>query len=62
MQEILLRYFERRLSKGYKKVNFIFLLNSIPLNGQDYEKQKDLELVTIRSSGYKINSEKFLYQ
>ena len=62
MQEILLRYFERRLSKGYKKVNFIFLLNSVPLNGQDYEKQKDLELVTIRSSGYKINSEKFLYQ
>ena len=62
MQEILLRYFERRLSKGYKKVNFIFLLNSVPLNGQDYEKQKDLELVTSRSSGYKINSEKFLYQ
>ena len=62
MQEILLRYFERRLLKGYKKVNFIFLLNSVPLNGQDYEKQKDLELVTIRSSGYKINSEKFLYQ
>ena len=33
MQEILLkiRYFERGLSKGLKKVNFIFLSNPIPL-------------------------------
>ena len=42
MQEILLkmRYFERGLSKSLKKVNFIFLSNPVPFNGQDFLKQK----------------------
>ena len=42
MQEILLkiRYFERRLSKTLTKVNFIFLSNPVPFNGQSYQKQK----------------------
>ena len=41
MQEILLkiRYFERGLSKCFKKVNFFFLSNPVHFNGQDYEKQ-----------------------
>ena len=44
MKEILfkIRYFEMGLSKGLKKVIFIFLLsNPNPFNGQDYEKQKE---------------------
>ena len=32
-----MQYFERGLSKNLKKVNFIFLLNPISFNGQDYE-------------------------
>ena len=45
MQEILLkiRYFERGLSKSLKKVNFIFLSNPVPFNGQSYQKQKGPE-------------------
>ena len=44
MQEILLRirYFERGLSKTFKKVNFFFLSNPVPFNGQSYKKQKGL--------------------
>ena len=34
------RYFEKGLSKSFIKVNFIFLSNPFPFNGQDYEKQK----------------------
>ena len=43
MQQILLkiRYFERGLSKTFKKVNFIFFSNPIPFNGQCYQKQKE---------------------
>ena len=39
MQEVLLkiRYFERGLSKTLKK---LFLLNPVPFNGQNYQKQK----------------------
>ena len=42
MQEILLkiRFFEKGLSKSFKKVNFIFFLNPGPFNGQSYQKQK----------------------
>ena len=42
MQEILfkMRYFERALSKSLQKVNFIFLSNPVPFNGQDYDKDK----------------------
>ena len=42
MQEILLeiRYFERGLSKSLKKLNFIFLSNTVPFKGQSYQKQK----------------------
>ena len=41
MQEIIfkIRYFERRLSKTFKKVNFFFW-NPVPFNGQNYQKQK----------------------
>ena len=41
MQEIILkiRYFERGLSKTFKKVNF-FLLNPVLFNRQSYQKQK----------------------
>ena len=38
-----IRYFEKRLSKSLKKINFIFLSNSVPFNGQDYEKQNESE-------------------
>ena len=42
MQNIILkiRYFERILSKGLKKLTLFFLSNPVPFNGQDYEKQK----------------------
>ena len=42
MQEIILkiRYFERVLSKRHKKITFFFLINPVPFNEQDYEKQK----------------------
>ena len=42
MQEILskIKYYERRLSKTFKKVNLFFLLNPVPVNGQSYQKQK----------------------
>ena len=42
MQGILLkvRYFERLLSKSLKKVTLFFLLNPVPFNGQNYQKQK----------------------
>ena len=57
MQEILLkiRYFERRLSKGLKKVNFIFSFKPSPFKWTWTELCKTkvgLELVTSRSSGY----------
>ena len=43
MQEILLkiRYFERGLSKTFKKVNFISSSNPGSFNGQCYQKQKE---------------------
>ena len=42
MQTIILkiRYFGRVLSKYFKKVNFILLLNPVVFNGQDFKKQK----------------------
>ena len=42
MHEIILkeRYFERGLSKSLIKGNFIFLLNPLPFNRQNYQKQK----------------------
>ena len=45
MQEILLRkiYFERDLSKTFKKVNFIFSFQPVPFDGQSYQKQKKPE-------------------
>ena len=44
MQEIPLkvRYFERELSKGLKKLALLFLLNAAPYSGQDYETQRGL--------------------
>ena len=43
MQEILLTvsYFERGLSKSYKKVTLFFLLNPVPFNGQNRKKKKE---------------------
>ena len=35
-----IRFFEKGLSQSFKKVNFIFLLNPVPFNGQKYQKQK----------------------
>ena len=42
MQEILLKikYFERGLSKTFKKANFIFLSKPVLFDGQSYQKQK----------------------
>ena len=42
MQEIILKiqYFEIGLSKSIKKVIF-FLLNPVPFNGPNYQKQKE---------------------
>ena len=42
MLEILLKikYFERGLSKRFKKLTSFFLLNPVPFNGQSYQKQK----------------------
>ena len=41
MQEILLkiRYFDRGLSKTFKKVKFFFLSNPVPFYGQSYKKK-----------------------
>ena len=41
MQEILFKisYFERGLSKKIEKVNFFFLSNPVPFNGQNYQKE-----------------------
>ena len=43
MHEIILkvRHFERGLSKSLKTGNFIFLLNPVPFNRQNYQKQKE---------------------
>ena len=42
MQDILLkiRFFETGYQKASKKLPLLFLSNPVPLNGQDYEKQK----------------------
>ena len=42
MQEILskVRYFERGLSKSFKKDNFILSFEPSPFNRQNYQKQK----------------------
>ena len=42
MQRIIskIRYFGRVLSKCFKKVNLIFLLNPVVFSGQDFKKQK----------------------
>ena len=44
MQEIILkiRYFERRLSKIFKKLTLFFLSNPVPSDGQNYQKQNRL--------------------
>ena len=42
MQEIIfeIKYFERGLSKTFKKLAFFFLSNPVPFNWQNYQKQK----------------------
>ena len=53
-------YFEYRLSKSLKKVNFFFRAQSLSVDKVMKNKQ-GLELVTSHSSGYKTSSEKFIY-
>ena len=62
MQKILvkIRCYERVLLNSVKKVNFVFfLLNPVPFNGQEYEKQKgpgssDRSLFRLQSKFRKI--------
>ena len=64
MLEILLkiRYFERGLTKTFKKVNFIFFFpTQFLLMDKIIENKRGLELVTSPSSGYKTSLKKFLY-
>ena len=44
------------IKKPFKKLIYFFLMKPVPFNGQDYEKEKGLELVTNQSSGYKTSS------
>ena len=65
MQEILvkIRYFERGLSKAFKKVNFIFFFPTQSfLMDKAIKNKRKLELVTSPSLGYETSSEKFLYK
>ena len=55
------RYLERGLSKSLKQVNLCFLLDPVSFKGQNYQKQKGLELAISCTSGCKRSSEKFLY-
>ena len=48
--------------KALQKFSLFFLSNPVPLNGQSYQKQKRVELVTSRSSDHETSSRKFLYQ
>ena len=63
MEEIILKvkYFEKRSSKSFKKGNFIFLSNPVPLIDKINQNKRGLEPVTSRYSGYETNSEKFFY-
>ena len=62
MQEILLkiRYFEQGLSKTFKRVTLIFLLNPALFNGQSYKKQKrpgtsDQSLIRVQNKFTKMS-------
>ena len=62
MQEILLkiRYFEQGLSKTFKRVTLIFLLNPVLFNGQSYKKQKgpgtsDQSLISVQNKFTKMS-------
>ena len=46
--------------KPFKKLTLFFISNPVLFNGQSYQKQKGLELVTNPSSGHETSSEKFL--
>ena len=53
------RYFGRGLSKSLKNVNFIFLSNPVPFNGQSYQKQNgsgisDQSLFRLQNKSKKI--------
>ena len=63
MQEILLKIgcWKKGCQKALKKLTLFFLLNAVPFNGQIIKNKRGLELVVSRSSGYKRNSQKFLY-
>ena len=61
MQEILLkiRYFERALSKTFKKV--FFFRTQFPLMDKVMKNKRELELMTSLSSGQETSSQIFLY-
>ena len=55
-----LRYFERRLSKAFKKLTLRFLPNSVLFNGQSHQKQKgpgtnSLSLFKLRNKFTKVS-------
>ena len=55
-----LRYFERRLSKAFKKLTLCFLPNSVLFNGQSHQKQKgpgtnSLSLFKLRNKFTKVS-------
>ena len=52
-----IRYFERRLSKNFIKVNLNFSFKSSKI----MKNKRNLELMTCHCSGYKTSSEKILY-
>ena len=63
MQEILLKLYilKEDYQKSLKKLTLFFLPNPVPFNGQSYQKQRGLELVTSHASRHETSSEKFLY-
>ena len=56
------KVFRKRINKKPLKQKTLFFLSKlVSSNGQSYQKQKGLELVTSCSSGHITSSEKFLY-
>ena len=56
------KFFERGLSKSFKKLTLFFLVNPLPFYGHNYKKQRDLKIVTSFSSGCKIVQKKIPFR
>ena len=56
------KFFERGLSKSFKKLTLFFLVNPLPFYGHNYKKQRDLKIVTSFSSGCKIVQKKISFR